>query len=141
MIYLADVNFWIALAAEQHVHHGIARNWFISARAEGVAFCRITQLGFLRLLTNRHVMKEEALTPIAAWDAYGLLRRDRGVGYLREPAAFSEQWRDFTPAQAGSPNLWTDAYLSALAQAAQMTLVTFDEKIPATTRGRCLVLR
>jgi predicted nucleic acid-binding protein len=67
MNYLPDVNLWIALAAERHVHHGTAGNWFDTVRGEGIAFCRITQLGFLRLVTNRHVMQEEALAPDAAW--------------------------------------------------------------------------
>ncbi len=140
MIYLPDVNVWIALVAERHVHHGGARNWFKGVRGEGIAFCRITQLGFLRLVTNRHVMQEEALAPDGAWEAYRLLRRDQGIGYLREPPGLPEAWPEFTPGQTGSPNLWTDAYLSAFAGAGRLTLVTFDAKIPARADVRCLVL-
>ena len=57
MTYLLDVNVWIALAAERHTHHRVARRWFSNLLDEKLAFCRITQLGFLRLLTNRHVMQ------------------------------------------------------------------------------------
>ncbi len=53
MTYLPDVNVWIALAAERHAHHMRAREWFATLADERLVFCRITQLGFLRLLTNR----------------------------------------------------------------------------------------
>jgi len=52
MIYLPDVNVWIALAADQHIHHNVAKRWFTGIQDDQVLFCRITQLGFLRLLTN-----------------------------------------------------------------------------------------
>ena len=54
MTYLLDVNVWIALAAERHTHHRVARYWFSNLQDEKLAFCRLTQLGFLRLLTNIH---------------------------------------------------------------------------------------
>ena len=63
MTYLPDVNVWIALAAERHTHHHAARRWFGNLQNEKLAFCRLTQMGFLRLLTNRHVMQEEVMTP------------------------------------------------------------------------------
>ena len=52
IIWLPDVNRWIALAAEGHVHHVPAREWFAAQPVASVAFCRITQMGLLRLLTN-----------------------------------------------------------------------------------------
>src|SRR5258706_10291094 len=63
MTYLPDVNVWIALAAERHTLHRAARNWFSNFQDEKLAFCRLTQLGFLRLLTNKHVMQEEVMSP------------------------------------------------------------------------------
>jgi hypothetical protein len=53
-------------------------------------FCRITQLGFLRLLTNRHVMQEDVLSPDRTWQAYQVLRTDRRIGYVGEPAELRE---------------------------------------------------
>jgi predicted nucleic acid-binding protein len=50
MSYLADVNLWIALVPEQHVHHPAARRWFQNLGDDKLAFCRITQMGFLSLL-------------------------------------------------------------------------------------------
>src|SRR5579859_3518467 len=56
IISLPDVNVRIALAAEGHVHHLPARDWFTAQSNASVAFCRITQMGLLRLLTNSKVM-------------------------------------------------------------------------------------
>jgi toxin-antitoxin system PIN domain toxin len=140
MNYLADVNVWIALVAEQHIHHPPGLRWFRNLVNEQLAFCRVTQMGFLRLLTNKHVMREEVMNPYQAWEAYRILRSDRRVGYMDEPAGLSEFWHSFTQGQAASPNLWTDAYLCAFAQAARLTLATFDAKIPKWTGVSCLVL-
>jgi len=52
-----DINVWIALTWEGHVHHAIARRWF--GTVDGGArlfFCRFTQLGLLRLLSSEAVM-------------------------------------------------------------------------------------
>jgi toxin-antitoxin system PIN domain toxin len=141
MTYLPDVNLWIALAAERHILHRAARHWFSNLQDEKLAFCRLTQLGFLRLLTNKHVMQDEFMRPDEAWEAYSVLRLDRRIGYLPEPSELSETWQAFTEGQSSSPNLWTDAYLCALAQAARLNLVTFDAKIPAREGVNCLVLR
>jgi len=140
MTHFPDVNVWIALAAEQHTHHRAARRWFGSLQDEKLLFCRLTQLGFLRLLTNKHVMQEEFMRPDEAWQAYRVLRLDRRIGYLIEPDNLPETWQQFTDGSLTSPNLWTDAYLCAFAHAAQLTLVTFDAKIPARDGVRCLLL-
>ncbi|MGI8746194.1 MAG: PIN domain-containing protein [Bryobacteraceae bacterium] len=102
-------------------------------------FCRLTQLGFLRLLTNKHVMQEEVMSPGRAWQAYRVLRSDRRIGYLPEPNDLAETWDTFTEGRLSSPNLWTDAYLCAFAHAAGLTLVTFDAKIPTRSGLSCLV--
>jgi uncharacterized protein len=130
MIYLPDINVWIALAAEKHIHHKVAKRWFTGIETDQLLFCRITQLGFLRLLTNRHVMAEEALSPGHAWQAYRTLRGDPRIGYLCEPPELPESWDLFIPKFANSPNLWTDAYLCACCHAAKFTFVTFDSRIP-----------
>jgi hypothetical protein len=140
MTYLPDVNVWIALAAERHTFHHAARRWFGNLQDEKLAFCRLTQLGFLRLLTNKHVMQEEVMRPHQAWEAYRVLRLDRRIGYLAEPNQLPEAWEAFTEGTLTSPNLWTDAYLCAFAHAARLTLATFDTKIPPREGVNCLVL-
>ena len=140
MTYLPDVNFWIALAAERHTLHRAARHWFSNLQDEKLAFCRLTQLGFLRLLTNEHVMQEEVMRPNEAWQVYRVLRLDRRIGYLSESNELLETWEAFTEGPLSSPNLWTDAYLCAFAHAARLTLVTFDAKIPTREDVTCLLL-
>jgi toxin-antitoxin system PIN domain toxin len=140
MTYLPDVNVWIALAAERHTHHRAARHWFSNLQGEKLAFCRLTQLGFLRLLTNKHVMQEEAMRPDEAWEAYRVLRLDRRIGYLAEPNELPEMWQAFTEGSLSSPNLWTDAYLCAFAHCGRFTLVTFDAKIPTREDVNCVLL-
>jgi toxin-antitoxin system PIN domain toxin len=141
MTCLPDVNVWIALAAERHTLHRAARHWFGNLQDQRIAFCRLTQLGFLRLLTNKHVMQEEVMLPGQAWDAYRVLRLDRRIGYVAEPSELPETWQAFTEGALSSPNLWTDAYLCAFAHAARLTLVTFDAKIPSREGLNGLVLR
>jgi len=58
-ITLPDINVCVALASDRHVHHRLARDWFTAIPGAGAAFCRVTQIGFLRLLTNSRVMGED----------------------------------------------------------------------------------
>lgn len=97
-------------------------------------------MGFLRLLTNKHVMQEEVMSPDQAWQTYRALRSDWRIRYLAEPIELAELWHSFTLGRATSPNLWTDAYLCAFVHAAGLTLVTFDAKIPKRPDVSCVVL-
>jgi predicted nucleic acid-binding protein len=51
-MFLPDINLWLALAFESHVHHAAAKGWFEGLTSERCSFCRLTQQGFLRLVTN-----------------------------------------------------------------------------------------
>ena len=85
MNYLADVNVWIALAVVGHVHHSIALAWFEEPQTSRILFSRVTQMGLLRLLTNRKVMGANVLTPAEAWRVYASLCDDDRVQYAEEP--------------------------------------------------------
>jgi predicted nucleic acid-binding protein len=51
--YLCDVNVWLALAIEPHVHHRASAAWFDSVDdASTLVFCRATQQSLRRLLTT-----------------------------------------------------------------------------------------
>lgn len=41
MNYLADINVWIALVADQHVHHPAASRWFRNLGDDKLAFCSL----------------------------------------------------------------------------------------------------
>jgi len=126
MIFLPDVNVWIALTSARHVHQPVAKEWLKNVADDRIAFCRISELGFLRLLTNAHVMGNDVLTPVEAWLVYDEWRADDRVVLLPERADFSEEWRRLGGQLTGGPNVWTDGYLAAFAKNANATIVTLD---------------
>jgi uncharacterized protein len=125
-ISLVDLNVWLALACDGHVHHLGAISWFDQVDPESTAFCRITQLGFLRLLSNRSVMDRFVLNQRDAWKCYEQLRLDDRVVFLDEPVALEPVWRRLSRSSRVEPGTWTDAYLAGFAIAAQAPFVTFD---------------
>jgi toxin-antitoxin system PIN domain toxin len=134
IISLPDVNIWIALAAQGHVHHAPARDWFAAQPAASVAFCRITQMGLLRLLTNSNVMGRSPRTIVQAWETFTQLRADRRSVFAAEPDRVESAWRLLMTQAGVGPSSWTDAYLAAFAEAHSYSLVTFDtgfERWPA----------
>ena len=122
-----DVNVWLALTHSRHAHHRIAAEWF-RTRDETMFFCRFTQLGFLRLLTNEQVMGVDAMSQRAAWRAYHRWFEDERIDFHREPESpeFEKLFQEYSSKARRSPKLWADAYLATFARAAGLTLVTFD---------------
>lgn len=129
MTCLGDVNFWVALSLDDHVHHAAAANWLRETQDDDVAFCRVTQKGFLRLLTNPHVMKGEPFTAQEAWRSYDTLRSNRRIWFADEPPGLEQEWRAATQHVRKGPNFWTDAYLAAFAEAAGFVVLTFDREL------------
>jgi toxin-antitoxin system PIN domain toxin len=124
-MYLPDINFWLALVFEVHVHHIQAKAWFDEAGADSCAFCRFTQQGFLRLATKPAVFKKEAVTMSAAWSFYDRLIEDERIYYMQEPEELEKAWRGFTRNRKYSHKVWNDAYLAAFSQKAGLKIVTF----------------
>lgn len=123
---LPDVNVWIALASDRHEHHDSARLWFDAAVAP-VCFCRVTQMSFLRLLTNPKVMGDDSLTPAGAIAVYRQLANDERVLFAPEPPNIENTWISLMSARAASGGTWTDAYLAAFAMEAGFRLISFDK--------------
>ena len=128
---LVDVNVWIALAYDLHVHHSVARKWFDGLEPEQALFCRLTQLGFLRLLTNRKVMKDDTLNQLEAWKTYDRTLRDSRVAFVGESLRLEPELRRLTKSALQSTNLWTDAYLAAFASTSGFSVATFDKGFAA----------
>jgi toxin-antitoxin system PIN domain toxin len=126
-----DINVWIALTIERHVHHIRATRWFESIGGLGrLFFCRFTQLGLLRLLTLEAVMgQNEVMAQAEAWKIYDRWLQDERIGFLDEPAEIEPPFRALTQSGQAAPKDWADSYLAAFAMAAQLTLVTFDRGI------------
>src|SRR6185295_15746537 len=91
------------------------------------AFCRVTQMTFLRLLTNKTVMGSHVLSPASAWEKAEEFLALPEVELVSEPHGLEESWQTFATLGRLSPNLWTDAYLAAFAKCAGLRLVTFDQ--------------
>jgi len=126
---LADVNVWLATIVERHPHHAPAIAWWkeqVLPSRRTVCFCRLTQLGLLRLLTNEAVMGPSRRSAEEAWQEYDRLLEQGVVEYVDEPEGLAGLLRDHSVGKAPSASLWTDAYLAAFAQAANLSLATFD---------------
>ncbi len=126
-IFLPDVNVWLALASRRHLHQAAAAAWMERVGAQQAAFCRITQMGLLRLLTNARAMGVDAIGQVAAWEVYRNMTADPRVRFLSEPAGLQESWRQLTRKPQPATNLWTDAYLQAFARLQDLQVVSFDQ--------------
>jgi toxin-antitoxin system PIN domain toxin len=135
-----DINVWVALSYEGHVHHLIAADWFSTLPPDtGFAFCRFTQLGFLRLLTAEAVMRDEVMTQPKAWDAYDRWMRDPHVAFMDEPQGIDILFRALTRLRQPATKDWADSYLAAFATAGQLTLVTFDRGLQSKATASILL--
>jgi toxin-antitoxin system PIN domain toxin len=132
-----DINVWLAAAAPEHIHAAIARRWW-EQETGTIAFSRLTQLGFLRLMTTAAVMDGKPLTITQAWRVYDRFYEDDRVTFLSEPPEVEKRFRENASGRTASPKIWADAWLLAVAQAAEGTLVTFDKAL--VSRGaHCLL--
>jgi uncharacterized protein len=137
---LPDVNVWLALTFDSHVHHPAAKTWFDALSGQLCLFCRMTQQGLLRLSTNSKVFGSHALTMPDAWQKYDIFQSDRCVSYVEEPVDLERHWRTFTGRSSHSPNVWSDAYLAAFAIAGNWELVSFDKGLKQYPGVNCTVL-
>jgi len=126
-----DLNVWLALSYESHNHHRIAAAWFDSLQdSTRLCFCRLTQIGLLRLLTTEQIMTaEEVLTQRQAWQVYDRLLEDDRILFIDEPAALESTFRAASQLRRAAPKDWADSYLIAFARSAGFHLVTFDKAI------------
>ena len=137
---LLDVNVWLAAAWARHSEHNTAKIW-VDEQHDDLAFCRVTQMGLLRLLTNPAVTERDALSRRKAWQVFDSLIADSRIRFLAEPQGLEPLWAAFSKRDDKSHLLWTDDYLAAFAQAAHAELVTFDRafsKRYASVRIICL---
>lgn len=139
-IYLPDVNVWLALAFNTHTRHPMAKQWLAGASGASLAFCRMTQSGFLRLATNMSAFPHDAVTMAEAWTLYDRIRADRRILFEEEPADLETHWRSLSGLSIRSHRLWTDTYLAALASAGDLEVVTFDHGFAQFKLDRCTIL-
>jgi uncharacterized protein len=129
-VKLVDVGVWLAAVWGRHIHHAVAADWF-DKEADDILFCRVTQMGLLRLLSNPAIMGHDAVDRSQAWRTFDQLWADERVQWVDEPAELDAVWRVLSARDDKSHKLWTDDYLAAFAQASDATLTTLDRKLPA----------
>lgn len=115
---LPDVNVWLALAFDDHLHHPSALTWFNGLAEEVAFFCRFTRQGFLRPSNNPQVFPRDTVSSDTAWRLYDAARSDTRVAFADEPLELEVAWREQSRSREFTPKLWNDAYLAAFAQTA-----------------------
>jgi uncharacterized protein len=123
---LADVNVWFALLVRQHQHHHPALRWFDDLAPSEAGLYRFIQLALIRLLTNRSILGEDAVSALTAWELIVQLLEDERVVFLPDPP----QIDSFLPAllrySVPTSKLVSDVYIAAFALSTSRTLVTLD---------------
>ena len=129
-----DVNVWVALTYQGHVHHTTAKKWFDSLDENArLCFCRFSQLSLIRLLTTEALMgKPDVMTPVEAWGTFDRWLEDGRALLMDEPPGLGPIFRSLSLAGRPAPKDWADSYLLAFASVAGLVLVTFDRAL----RGR-----
>lgn len=127
MRHLCDSNVFIALTVENHPQHEAAVAWIEGLPEDDeVAFCRATQISYLRLLTVREVMRENVCGNKEAIEKYLRLRSDSRVVFAEETAGIEDQLLQYADHREASPKRWMDAYLAAFAKSGKLRFVSFD---------------
>jgi predicted nucleic acid-binding protein len=59
-VTLVDVGLWLAAVWGRHSHYPVASSW-LNRQEDDLIFCRVTQMGLLRLLSDPAIMGGDAL--------------------------------------------------------------------------------
>lgn len=132
MLAIADVNVLLPVLTEGHAHYQPAARWWSRCADETVGLCLPVHMALLRLLSNARVMGSGILQPEQAWEVLDRLRADPRVVTIEQiPPLHARHWQANIRGRQPTPNLWTDAWLAALAQALDCEVVTFDRGFQA----------
>ncbi len=123
---LADINVLLALLVRDHDHKKAAQSWFDGLSTDEAGLCRHVQLGLIRLLGNRHVMREFVLPAATAWRLLEELLEDDRISFVREPEHLDPVMSGLCNLPVPAEKLVSDAYLAAFAIASSRRMVTFD---------------
>ncbi len=135
-----DVNVWLALIYEKHIHNDVVLAWYSSLSAPTVfVFCRHTQMGLFRLLSTESVMRQDIKSQAQCWEVYDPWIASGLAFMAQEPPELEAEMRAQTSHKTASPKVWADAYLAAFAEVGNLTLVTMDRALAAKTKGAVLL--
>jgi|ERR1700677_1359110 toxin-antitoxin system PIN domain toxin len=122
--YLLDVNVFIALLSENHIHHQLVTAWFNTPGLEW-ATCVFTEAGFLR---NATAPRPGQITISEATAVLAKIKQAPGYHYLPITGDWQNLCSSFFPRLYGAKQV-TDAYLLGLAVQSGLVLVTMDKAI------------
>ncbi len=123
---LVDTNVWLALVFVEHLQNEAALRWFEGLEAGEAGFCRMAQLGLIRLLGTPQIMGKHAVSAGEAWRRVLALLEDERVEFVAEPADLDAYLPGMFRYRTPTRHLMNDAYLSAFAIAAGRRLTTLD---------------
>jgi toxin-antitoxin system PIN domain toxin len=142
--YLIDINAWLALSWGLHPHSVSAHRWLASLTPNRtrLLFCRITQLGLLRLLTNKMVMGQSVLSVAGAFGVVDRWGEDPRVELAADPKGLDLVLRRAASGfgKEAATKAIMDAYLAAFAETERATLITFDKGLAKIGRRRSVPL-
>lgn len=125
-----DVNVLIALMDSSHIHHELARQWFLDAAANhGYCTSPSTENGFIRVASNPSYPGNRTDTPAQALSTlHKLIAKYQRHEFLGEQLSLRDNSLVDSSSLLGHRQI-TDIYLLALACSANVRLVTFDQHI------------
>jgi toxin-antitoxin system PIN domain toxin len=136
-----DLNVWLALTDPDHQHHPRARHYWETESLPELAFCRVTMLGLLRLLTHPKVMAGNPFTVTEAWAAYSAYAALPEIQFIEESALAERFFARWTQAPGFAAHLWTDAWIASVARSADARIVSFDRDFMSFDNLRFLHLK
>jgi toxin-antitoxin system PIN domain toxin len=122
--YLLDVNVFVALLSENHIHHQLVTAWF-STPGLRWAICPFTEAGFLR---NATAPRPGQITMSEATAVLARMAQEPEYHYLPIAADWQTLCSPFFMRLYGTKQV-TDAYLLGLAVREGLILVTMDKGI------------
>jgi toxin-antitoxin system PIN domain toxin len=127
MRHLCDSNVFIALTVPQHPAHEKTRNWVKSLVTEDtLGLCRLTEMSFLRLLTQKIAEGYKPLRNSEAVEKLSQWKKLTFVEVCAEPDSMETDWLRLAGIGQPAPKRWMDAYLATFAIHAKLRLVSLD---------------
>ena len=124
---LLDVNVLIALLDAQHLHHAVAKRWFIEHVSLGWATCPLSQNGCARILSQPAY--SNAISTVRALEKIASACRQSEHEFWPDSVSLVDP-KIACAERIHGPRQLTDIYLLALAVNRGGRLVTLDEGIP-----------
>lgn len=125
--FLLDANVLIAMAWPAHAAHDRAQRWFAKNAHHGWATCPLTELAFVRVISNP-AFSPDALTPREAMVVLDANMKHPSHRFWEDNLSLLDASKDTRPKLVGHQQL-TDAYLLGLAAHHKARLATLDTRI------------